>query len=113
MEPSVETDTPTFAERVYTVVRRVPRGRVITYGGVARMIGAPRSARYVGFVLHANPNPGTEPGCTPCHRVVFADGRLAPGFAFGGPDEQRRLLEAEGVPSTPDGRVDLFRHLWP
>ncbi|PST47105.1 cysteine methyltransferase [Bifidobacterium sp. UTCIF-37] len=108
---------PTFSERVYRVVRRIPRGRVATYGQVAALAGSPRAARFVGFALHANP----EPGVIPCHRVVFRDGSLAPGFAFGGPDRQRALLEAEGVVFTPgdgepagaDGwRVDLDRCQW-
>jgi methylated-DNA-protein-cysteine methyltransferase-like protein len=82
-----------FAERVYDAVCTIPRGRVATYGQIAAMIGSPRSARYVGFALHRNPYQGE----VPCHRVVFRDGGLAPGFAFGGPNEQRKLLEEEGV----------------
>lgn len=97
-----------FNERVYEVVRQVPRGRVASYGQVARLMGAPRSARYVGFALHANP----EPGVIPCHRVVFKDGSLAPGFAFGGPDEQRRLLEEEGVGFDEEGRVRMGEFAW-
>jgi len=97
-----------FNESVYDVVRQIPLGRVATYGQVARMVGRPRNARFVGFALHANP----EPGVIPCHRVVFKDGRLAPGFAFGGPDEQRRLLEEEGVTFTDDGRVRMNVHQW-
>lgn len=85
-----------YANRVFAVVRRIPRGKVATYGQVARLIGAPRTARYVGYALHANPEPGTDPGCIPCHRVVFKDGRMATGFAFGGPDEQRGMLAARG-----------------
>ena len=54
-----------------------------------------------------------EPGAIPCHRIVFADGRLADGFAFGGPDVQRHLLEEEGVSFLPDGRVDLKECRWP
>ncbi|WP_193786498.1 MGMT family protein [Bifidobacterium biavatii] len=111
--------TGTFNRQVYDVVRRIPRGTVATYGQVAALAGRPRAARFVGFALHANP----EPGVIPCHRVVFRDGSLAPGFAFGGPDEQRRLLEAEGVAFVPpdDGsenagaggwRVDLDRCQW-
>lgn len=109
-----------FNQRVYDVVRRIPEGMVATYGQVAALAGAPRSARFVGFALHSNP----EPGVIPCHRVVFRDGSLAPGFAFGGPDEQRALLENEGVSFLPpaDGeasnagaggwRVDLARCQW-
>ena len=101
-----------FANRVFEVVRQVPRGKVTTYGQVARLIGAPRAARYVGYALHANPEPGTDPGCIPCHRVVFKDGRMATGFAFGGPDEQRKMLAAEGVAFDDEGRVLLEQHQW-
>ncbi|WP_404801597.1 MGMT family protein [Bifidobacterium saimiriisciurei] len=108
----------TFSQKVYAVVRRIPRGSVATYGQVAALAGAPRNARFVGFALHANP----EPGVIPCHRVVFRDGSLAPGFAFGGPERQRALLEEEGVAFVPpvdganagaDGwRVDMDRCRW-
>ena len=66
-----------FSRRVYEVVRRIPKGKVATYGQVAALAGAPRNARFVGYALHSNP----EPGVIPCHRVVFRDGSLAPGFA--------------------------------
>lgn len=97
-----------FNEAVYEVVRQIPAGRVATYGQVARMAGNPRNARFVGYALHVNP----EPGIIPCHRVVFKDGSLAPAFAFGGEDEQRRLLESEGIGFGPDGRVDMERFAW-
>ena len=101
-----------FANRVFAVVRRIPAGKVATYGQVGRLIGAPRAARYVGYALHANPEPGTDPGCIPCHRVVFKDGRMATGFAFGGPDEQRRMLAAEGVAFDDEGRVLMDACQW-
>ena len=97
-----------FNEAVYEVVRQIPRGRVASYGQVARMCGRPRNARFVGYALHVNP----EPGIIPCHRVVFKDGSLAPGFAFGGADEQRRLLEDEGVTFLSDGRVNMAHCTW-
>lgn len=97
-----------FNSRVYAAVRDIPRGKVATYGQVAIMIGAPRCARLVGYALHSNP----EPGVIPCHRVVFKDGSVAPGFAFGGPDAQRMLLADEGVCFTPDGKVDMGRFRW-
>ena len=100
--------TPFFA-RAYAVVRQVPEGRVATYGQVARMLGRPRAARLVGFAMHASPGMA---GGVPCHRVVFKDGSLAPGFAFGGPLEQRRMLEEEGITFLPDGRVDMDRCAW-
>lgn len=101
-----------FSDRVFEVVRRIPRGKVATYGQVGRLIGAPRSARYVGYALRANPEPGAEVNSIPCHRVVFKDGSVCTGFAFGGPQVQRRMLEEEGVVFLPDGRVDMARCRW-
>lgn len=101
-----------FANRVFGVVRHIPKGKVSTYGQVARLIGAPRSARYVGYALRANPEPGTDPDSIPCHRVVFKDGRMATGFAFGGEQVQREMLESEGVAFDEDGRVLMDNHLW-
>lgn len=101
-----------FADRVFEAVRAIPRGKVSTYGQIARLIGSPRSARYVGFALRANPAPGIDPASIPCHRVVFKDGSLTDGYAFGGPDEQRHLLEAEDVLFTDDARVDMAACLW-
>ncbi|TCD53628.1 MGMT family protein [Alloscardovia theropitheci] len=100
-----------FSQRVYAVVKRIPRGKVATYGQVAALIGSPRSSRFVGFALHSNPYQGV----VPCHRVVFKDGSLAPGFAFGGPQEQRKLLEAEGVHFLDNGQtvtVDMTQYQW-
>lgn len=101
-----------FANRVFEVVRRIPKGKVSTYGQVARLIGAPRSARYVGYALRANPEPGVDPDSIPCHRVVFKDGRMATGFAFGGEEVQREMLEAEGIAFDDEGKVLMGEHLW-
>ena len=97
-----------FFENVYEAVQLIPRGKVATYGQIARMIGAPRSSRAVGYALHANPRPGV----IPCHRVVNREGRLAPAFAFGGPEIQAQLLESEGVEVGEDFVVDLGIYLW-
>lgn len=97
-----------FFENVYEAVQLIPRGKVATYGQIARMIGAPRSSRAVGYALHANPRPGV----IPCHRVVSREGRLAPAFAFGGPEIQAQLLESEGVEVSEDFTVDLGKYLW-
>ena len=97
-----------FFENVYEAVQLIPRGKVATYGQIARMIGAPRSSRAVGYALHANPRPGV----IPCHRVVNREGRLAPAFAFGGPEIQAQLLESEGVGVGADFVVDLGKYLW-
>ena len=98
-----------FFQRVYDIVRQVPVGRVVTYGQVAALVGEPRKARFVGFAMHSSPGMA---GGVPCHRVVFKDGSLAPGFAFGGPDVQRQLLEAENVTFLDDGRVDMDACSW-
>ena len=97
-----------FFENVYEAVQLIPRGKVATYGQIARMIGSPRSSRAVGYALHANPRPGV----IPCHRVVNREGRLAPAFAFGGPEIQAQLLESEGVEVGEDFIVDLGKYLW-
>lgn len=98
----------TFFEEVYKAVNKVPRGKVTTYGDIARAIGAPRSSRQVGWALHNNP----QPGIIPCHRVVFADGSLSKGFAFGGAEAQKVLLESEGV-QVKDGKVDMEKYRVP
>ena len=96
-----------FFERVYAVVRCVPKGRVISYGEIAKILGCPRAARQVGWALHVNP----EPGIIPCHRVVNRMGRLAPAFAFGGEKTQASLLRAEGVEVSEEYTVDLTKYL--
>ena len=94
-------------ERIYEVVKKIPRGKVATYGLVAALAGNPRWSRVVGYALHVNP----EPGVIPCHRVVNRLGEPSTAFVFGGVNEQILLLEAEGVTFT-GGRVDLSRYLW-
>ena len=98
----------TAFEKIYAVVRRIPRGTVATYGQVAFLAGNPRWARVVGYALHANP----DPEGIPCYRVVTKDGRTSPAFAFGGADAQRAMLEADGITFTPDGRVDMQKYQW-
>lgn len=101
-----------FSDKVFAVVRRIPTGKVATYGQVARLIGAPRSARYVGYALHANPDPGAAVNNVPCHRVVFKDGGLCRGYAFGGPEVQRKMLEKEGIVFTDNEHVNLKACVW-
>ena len=93
-------------EKIYEVVSNIPKGKVATYGQVALLAGNPRWARVVGYALHVNP----YPGIIPCHRVVNREGRVAPGFAFGGEGVQRQLLESEGIVFEPDGRIDLEKY---
>jgi methylated-DNA-protein-cysteine methyltransferase-like protein len=97
-------------ERFYDVVRRVPRGRVTTYGAVASEAGLPGRARQVGYAMAALPDDHD----VPWHRVINAQGRVsarAGGSAFEA--IQRALLQAEGVHFDESGRVDLDRFGWP
>jgi methylated-DNA-protein-cysteine methyltransferase-like protein len=110
--PSIATRRPAgdSYERVYRVVRRIPRGRVATYGGVAAVAGLPGRARLVGYALYAS---GPHRGL-PWHRVLGAGGRIT--LAKLDPDAaltQRLRLESEGVRFDGHGRADLAAHAWP
>ncbi len=94
-------------ERIYDVVKEIPRGKVATYGQVAALAGKKRWARVVGYALHSNPDPDT----IPCHRVVNRLGEVSSAFAFGGGNRQIELLEAEGV-AFVDGHVDMEHFQW-
>ncbi len=96
--------TSTLAEKIYAAVQLIPRGKVATYSQIAALAGNCALRRYVGNVLHKNP----EPGIIPCHRVVNAKGFCSGSFAFGGPLVQQEKLEAEGVVFTA-GHVDMSR----
>lgn len=95
-------------EKIYSAVRKIPRGKVCTYGQIAAMAGNPRWSRVVGYALHVNPEPGT----IPCHRVVTKNGELSKAFAFGSENMQRILLAEEGIKFLDDGRVDMKKHFW-
>lgn len=95
---------PNFNQRVYEIVKKVPKGKVTTYGDIAMALGNPRLARQVGWALHAN-----NSADIPCHRVVNKEGRLAPNFAFDGWQEQKKRLMAEGVTFKDETHVDLIK----
>jgi methylated-DNA-protein-cysteine methyltransferase-like protein len=95
-------------QRIYAVVRRIPEGRVATYGQVASLAGLAGHARQVGYALHALPD-GTA---IPWHRVVNANGGISLRSMPGGELVQRGLLEREGIPLDPRGRVPLARVRW-
>ena len=90
-------------EKIYEQVKKIPKGKVATYGQIALMAGNPRWSQVVGYALHSNP----EPGIIPCHRIVNKEGKLAKSFAFGGENAQRNLLENEGVIFLDSDTVDL------
>ena len=92
-----------LAYEILSAVSEIPPGCVASYGQIARLIGRDENARLVGRVLRFAELYGEYP----CHRVVNAAGRLAPGFL-----DQRRRLEAEGVGFLPSGRVDMRHFQW-
>ena len=95
-----------YRERVYEIVRRIPRGRVMTYGQIAEILGEGYTARTVGFVMHGSSDN------TPWHRVINAQGACSTGRVVIPHDKQQRMLEAEGVKFNKRGRCDLETYLW-
>lgn len=97
------TDSPT--KRIYEAVKKIPRGKVATYGQIAELAGDKKMARAVGNALHRN----SDPDSVPCYRVVNSKGELSGEFAFGGDGAQAELLEADGI-EVVNGRVDLEKY---
>ena len=95
-----------YRERVYRLVRRIPRGRVMTYGQIAIILGEGYTPRTVGFVMH-----GANEEQTPWHRVINSQGRCSTGGVVLPTDKQQRMLEAEGVKFT-GGKCDLEAFAW-
>lgn len=94
--------------RIYAVIRRIPRGRVATYGQIAALAGLAGQARQVGYALHALP-PGSR---VPWHRVINARGEISVRASGGGARRQRDQLALEGIEAGLDGRVSLERYRW-
>lgn len=105
-EARVDVDSAGYRERVYELVRRIPVGRVMTYGQLAELLGEGYTARTVGFVMHA----ASED--VPWHRVINAQGACSTGRVVLPPDKQQRMLEAEAVTFDARGRCDLGRYRW-
>ena len=105
----VDESAATFRERVLAIVGAVPHGRVVTYGQVADLAGAPGAARQVGNVLFGLRD--READDLPWQRVIAAGGRIST-YKIGSGELQRALLEAEGVVFDAEGRVDLARFRW-
>ena len=97
---------PKYRERVYKLIRRIPRGRVMTYGQIAVILGRGYTPRTVGFVMH-----GANESNTPWHRVINSQGRCSTGGVVLPTDKQQLMLEAEGVEFT-GGKCDLKVFLW-
>lgn len=92
-----------FFQQVYDIVGQIPCGRVVSYGQIAHMLGRPRAAREVGWAMRSCPDG------LPWQRVVMKDGTIASGVYA---DMRRAILETEGVPFLPDGRVDMNLCRW-
>lgn len=95
-------------QRIHAVVRKIPRGRVATYGQIAALAGIPGHARQVGYALHALPSDST----VPWHRVINARGEVSRRKVPGSELSQRMLLEREGIRFDARGRVDLGKVGW-
>jgi methylated-DNA-protein-cysteine methyltransferase-like protein len=95
-----------YQERVFKIVRSIPRGRVMTYGQIAEILGEGYTPRTVGFVMHASNDK------TPWHRVVNAQGGCSTRGIVLPHDKQQRMLESEGVTFSKLGRCQLQTYLW-
>ena len=99
-------DNPKYRERVYAIVRRIPSGRVMTYGQIAELLGDGYTPRTVGFCMHSSPDG------TPWHRVLNAQGKTSTGRIVLPQDKQQRMLEHEGVVFDKNARCDLEKFLY-
>jgi methylated-DNA-protein-cysteine methyltransferase-like protein len=95
-----------YRERVFRIVRMIPRGRVMTYGQIAEILGEGYTPRTVGFVMHSSNDK------TPWHRVINAQGGCSTRGLVLPHDKQQRMLEAEGVSFNERGRCELKEYLW-
>jgi methylated-DNA-protein-cysteine methyltransferase-like protein len=100
---------PSSYERIWKVVKRIPAGKVATYGQVARLAGLGGGARLVGYALHALPDDERN---VPWQRVINAQGRISPRHFSGAEELQRKLLAREGVRFDARARVDFARFGW-
>lgn len=95
-----------YRERVFRIVRMIPRGHVMTYGQIAEILGEGYTPRTVGFVMHSANDK------TPWHRVINAQGGCSTRGLVLPHDKQQRMLEAEGISFNEHGRCELQRYLW-
>lgn len=96
-------DKAQFYKDTYSIVKEIPVGKVLTYGEIARLTGNPQCSHMVGQAMFHAP----AHLHLPCHRVVNSQGRLVPCW-----EEQRTMLENEGITFKPNGCVDMSKHLW-
>lgn len=97
-----------FYEKVYEIAAQIPKGKVMTYGDIARALGSPRSPRIVGYAMRSTP----EGRNIPAHRVVNRLGTMAPSHVFGSQELQRDILKSEGVTFKEDDTIDMEKCRW-
>ena len=102
-------DAPSYRERVYQLVLRIPKGRVMSYGLVARVLGRDYDARVIGYIMHATPKDGRS---IPWHRVINSQGRCSTAGLTTPPDLQQRLLEAERIEFDEKDKCKIETYLW-
>lgn len=108
IEPDRATqESAGYRERVFEIVRRIPVGRVMTYGQIAEILGEGYTPRTVGFVMHA-----ADEETTPWQRVINSQGACSTGRIILPPDKQQRMLEAEGIEFDARGRCNLGLYRW-
>lgn len=98
--------TGTTFQKVLNIIEKIPRGKIMTYGQISKILGI-RNVQVVGYALHSNPDPKKYP----CHRVVKKNGELALGYAFGGWQKQKELLEKEGI-TFVENRIVMKDFQW-
>lgn len=101
-------DPDSFFERVYDVVRLIPKGRVTSYGAIAKYLGAARSARMVGWAMNSSHSQDD----VPAHRVLNRKGLLTGKFHFDGTNLMQQLLENEGIPIQNNQVVNFEKYFW-
>jgi methylated-DNA-protein-cysteine methyltransferase-like protein len=104
----VETSEVNFFERVYAVARKIPYGKITSYGAIAKVLGSARSARMVGWAMNASHNLED----VPAHRVVNRKGLLTGKHHFDGTNLMQQLLESEGIKVVDNQIVDFDKHFW-
>ncbi len=108
INPSGKTDN-TFFEQVYEITRQIPKGRITSYGAIAKCIGSGKSARLVGWAMSVSSKAIPK---VPAHRVVNSSGVLTGKLAFKTPTYMEELLEKEGVPVKNDKVIDFKKLFW-
>lgn len=104
----MKSDNSNFFQKVYEVAKRIPYGRVTSYGAIAKYLGAARSARMVGWAMNGSHNMSD----VPAHRVVNKIGLLTGKHHFDGTNLMQQLLESEGIQVVDNQIIDFEKHFW-